>query len=280
MKILACGDLHGTHSSKFLKEVKKEKPDLILCNGDLADTAKIRDTIFKNWERLNQKETLAEIIGEKKYQTLLAKAIISMYKPLQMLNKTNAPVILIWGNCDYTNERSEDIPYLNQQVKEFENITFVARARKITHKDVQILANSGYRYPGEKGFYKDKLKDKNYKKSITKTNKKWENKLKRLFKNKDQTKTTIFLVHDPPRGILDKINNKQSPMNKKNLGDEYYTKFIKKYQPDFCVCGHIHEKKGTKKLGKTKVINTGALHDKDYAIIDTNSKKVLLKKIT
>lgn len=64
-------------------------------------------------------------------------------------------------------------------------------------------------------------------------------------------KHTIMVAHTPPQGTkLDALWT--------HVGSEGVRKSIEKFQPDLCVCGHIHETFGKHdQIGKTKIINVG-----------------------
>lgn len=64
----------------------------------------------------------------------------------------------------------------------------------------------------------------------------------------------------PPFKILDKINSG------KHVGSKILIKLIKKYYPKIVLCGHIHEAKGERRVGKTRVINLGCCGD--YKILE------------
>ena len=63
-------------------------------------------------------------------------------------------------------------------------------------------------------------------------------------------KFDILLVHYPPYGYVDKN------MFGEHVGSKFVLNLIKKYQPKYCICGHIHEAFGKAKIGNTIVINT------------------------
>jgi hypothetical protein len=44
--------------------------------------------------------------------------------------------------------------------------------------------------------------------------------------------------------------------------------FIETHSPDVAVVGHIHEGRGTVRLGDTLVVNPGAFREGGYAIVD------------
>jgi len=75
------------------------------------------------------------------------------------------------------------------------------------------------------------------------------------FKNLD-----ILVCHQPPYGYLDKISSKYNPPKNwigKHAGSKVILDYVKKYQPKYVFCGHIHEGEGKVKIGKTEVYNLG-----------------------
>jgi Icc-related predicted phosphoesterase len=73
----------------------------------------------------------------------------------------------------------------------------------------------------------------------------------------------ILLSHAPPHGTdLDKT------IMGAHLGSEFVKDLIYDEQPDLVICGHIHEGRGVEKLGKTTIVNTGALCEGYAALID------------
>src|SRR3989344_6011937 len=81
-------------------------------------------------------------------------------------------------------------------------------------------------------------------------------------------KVDVLICHQPPYGILDKVNSLFAPKNWNggHAGSKVILDYIKKYQPEYVFCGHIHEGKGMKKIGKTKVYNVG--HEGDYVLVE------------
>lgn len=74
---------------------------------------------------------------------------------------------------------------------------------------------------------------------------------------------TIFVPHAPPRNTkLDRIHAGI------HVGSTAVREFIEKYQPDVCVCGHIHEARGKDSIGKTQIINCGPAGKGFYAEIE------------
>jgi Icc-related predicted phosphoesterase len=72
-------------------------------------------------------------------------------------------------------------------------------------------------------------------------------------------KIDILVCHQPPYGILDKVNFPGVPdsWKGKHAGSKIILDYVKKFQPKYVFCGHIHEGEGKKKVGKSLVYNLG-----------------------
>jgi len=79
----------------------------------------------------------------------------------------------------------------------------------------------------------------------------------------------IVVTHDPPYGTqLDKISGGG------HVGSRAVLNFIHQYQPDVCLCGHIHESRGKDVIGKTKIVNPGMFSNGGYALITYEQGKL------
>lgn len=89
------------------------------------------------------------------------------------------------------------------------------------------------------------------------------------WKNAKSSLHTILISHNPPKNSkCDRIDNGL------HVGSEAVRNFIEEYQPDICICGHIHESKGMDKIGKTIIINPGMLADGGYVVITYADNKL------
>jgi Icc-related predicted phosphoesterase len=78
----------------------------------------------------------------------------------------------------------------------------------------------------------------------------------------------IFVSHPPPaKTKLDKI------FLGFHVGSKSVRTFIEQFVPDLVICGHIHEARGTDKIGKTTLINPGPFPE-HYAVIDVEDKLI------
>lgn len=75
----------------------------------------------------------------------------------------------------------------------------------------------------------------------------------------------VLVSHNPPKNTnCDMINTST------HVGSTAVREFIEEFQPDVCICGHIHEGKGLDRLGRTLLVNPGTLADGGYAILRSN----------
>lgn len=67
----------------------------------------------------------------------------------------------------------------------------------------------------------------------------------------------VLITHSPPKGHCDKDSAGKS------LGSKSVTKWIKKHQPRYCLCGHIHASwQNWSDAGQTRVMNLGPMATK------------------
>ena len=258
IKILAIGDPHG---SDKIKDIPFEDIDLILVPGDLPK-ADIARKLFS--ERVE---------GKTNDPKLAKKAFIEIYdstlKVLKFLSK-KAPVYFIYGDFEYSDERvkrrSKQIGY---------KLPFIFKAMK-SIKNIKVIQDKVVNFKGIRIGGLERFEDVNWVRDFKPID--YDKRMKRAKKETDRAKkilkkfgyVDILLCHQPPYGILDKVRNPNAPKNwqGKHAGSKAIFSYIKTKSPKFVFCGHIHESKGKKKIGKTAVYNLG--FGGDYKIIDIN----------
>ena len=262
MKILVVGDPHG----KLPKRIPK-KVDLILVTGDLGKADLARRRAFENIER--KKKGLPEVVETSDYLKKSCKEIYdSSMKILKYLSKS-ALTYTIMGNVWNSDEEIKKdggkfgikLPSLIKDLKKIKNIHVVKNS---------ICNINGLRV-GFLEYFNDICWSKEFnekdKKEIKKA-KKETSKAKKILKWFAKQKIDVLLCHQPPYGILDKVTAKYAPKHwrGKHAGSKVILDYVRKYQPKYVFCGHIHEGKGKKKIGKTTVINAGCCGD--YFVFD------------
>jgi len=255
-KFLIIGDLHGNKPQIYDKNF-----DAIIAPGDFCSDA-LRKYMFQALKiRIETKDNSInwyDVIPKKKAKKEVTKSLKDGRKILEYLNSFNKPVFALPGNWDWTGDK--DWSFLNKDywksylIKGLRNIRNCHK-NKFKFKDLTIIGHgitSSPEYPQKetiKRYTKKELitKKKNYNKLFNEMNKKFK-----------REKNVIFLTHNVPYNTkLDKIINKDSPLNKKHMGSYLARQLIIKNKPLVSIGGHIHEHFGKDKLGKTIIINAG-----------------------
>jgi Icc-related predicted phosphoesterase len=82
-------------------------------------------------------------------------------------------------------------------------------------------------------------------------------------------KWKIMVCHTPPKDTV--IDIVRSGIH---VGSSTVRDFIVQYKPDVCISGHIHESRGTDKIGNTIVLNAGMFRDGWYIEIDIDKEDI------
>lgn len=73
----------------------------------------------------------------------------------------------------------------------------------------------------------------------------------------------LMVCHTPPaQTATDRIRSGQ------HVGSPTVRAFIEEHQPEVCITGHIHESAGIDRIGRTTVVNAGALRDGGYIAVE------------
>jgi Icc-related predicted phosphoesterase len=260
MKILVIGDSHGVLPKQIPKNI-----ELILLTGDIGKSDLVRKMAFENIERRRNG------LKEKEFPSIQKKeAYMQIYNSsMEILNSLSqiAPVYIIFGNVEPHNEdvRKEEkkiglkLPYFVSEINKLKNVRIINN---------RIANFNGLRIGGLEYFTDNSwIKEFNEKdaKRINKAKRETE-KTKRILERFDNL--DILLCHQPPFGYLDKVNFPGAPKHwlGKHAGSKVILDYIRKKQPIYVFCGHIHEAKGKAKIGKTEVYNVGS--NGDYVLLN------------
>jgi len=75
----------------------------------------------------------------------------------------------------------------------------------------------------------------------------------------------ILLTHVPPFGMLD------GTPDGNNYGSRTVRRIMEELQPDFLVCGHVHQSFGKESINGTTVINCGSIQDNPLQILNMDN---------
>ena len=256
VKFCVIGDPHGD-----LKKIKKAPRDVdfYLLTGDLGKADLARKAFFDRLERkkmgLDEEE---ENLEEKK--AIHDEVHYSTMAVLDYLADA-APVYTIEGNVMLTTASEALISTLLDGFEYF-------ATREIVNEDprMNIVKNvirnlSGVRVGFLEIFVDEcwvrEFRPGDYDKKM-KAAKKESRKAKRILDRFG--KVDILICHQPPYGFLDKISGQYGAPKEwvgKHAGSKVILDYVKKHQPRYVFCGHIHEGEGHVKIGKSEVFNLG-----------------------
>ncbi len=265
MKILAIGDPHGNLDK--IKKISLRNVDLILLTGDLGDASLMRKMAFENVARKKQGLQEKEYSSKEKKRAFM-ESYNSAIKIVRYLARF-APVYTVFGNVENSNpetrENSRDIglplPFLTNDLNLIEGVRIINN-RIANYRGIKI---GGLNYFVDTSWIRE-FKPSDFREKMANA-KKETDKARRVLNQFGELE--ILICHQPPYGVLDKVTAKFAPKHwlGKHAGSKVILDYIKKYQPSYVFCGHIHEGKGMRKVGKTEVYNLGVV---GYKIIDIN----------
>ena len=238
MKILVVGDPHGKLPKKLDLIIKKNKIELIVCLGDFAFTPK-KPWLEKSWKGISGR------FMNKNYREIVDK-----------LCSYRLSVLALRGNMFMGDKKKIADRILNKHKNLINKFTgkYNSQNQNFIFFDISFEPSTLMDGDEKKSFIKNRMRK----------NEKREKRLKKLLK---ENPDAILISHNPPYGIVDKA------FDGKHVGSKIILNAIKKHKPKLVLCGHIHEAKGKKKLGKTLVINAGS-HG-NYLVIDTEKNKII-----
>ena len=264
MKVLAIGDPHG--NLEKISNISLKGISLVLITGDLGEADLARKRFFENSRR--KKEGLPELKEDAKFEKAVYNQIHnSTIKVLKHFPRS-VPVYTIQGNVGiYTdseiNKKNEkhgfNLKSTTGEIKKLGNISLAKNQIRIIN-GVRI----GFlEYFTDVSWVKE-FKPKDYGKYMRRAQKQTE-KARRVLERFGDLE--ILVCHQPPYGFLDTVNFPGVPKDwiGKHAGSKAIRDYIKRRQPNYVFCGHIHEGEGKAEIGKTKVYNLGV---GGYRIVD------------
>ncbi len=261
-RILLLSEIHG--DVKALKRtinilMTKKRVDFILIAGDIAGTIcypLFLWTIMK--ERQFSRPLYAKLVYGRAKQRFIKYQIKTVRSIFEWLEKTEIPTVMTYGNTD-TSKVIEEMKYLADNSS---NIYFLQNGESITLSNLDIIAIGGAIYQrSNRGFLcPHDYKAQQYAQLVKKAEMRFSN----------NSTHTILLTHDAPfNSGTDILSHSNRP-----AGNKLLHQLDLEMQPLLHVCGHFHESQGIGKIGRSTIINPGALMHKEYALceIDLSSK--------
>jgi len=150
---------------------------------------------------------------------------------LKKLDSFKLPIFIVPGN----HELEEEVEVYSKNLKYVKNV----HLKSVNFKSILIIGCGGGGFTEEHA-------------SFERSEKEFEKDIKKL-KIKGNKSKIILIAHQPPYNTATDYLPHWGKVGSKSIRN-----FIKKYQPLYCITGHIHENFGKRdKIGKTEIINPG-----------------------
>lgn len=255
VKICAIGDPHGD-----LKKIRKASKDVdfYLVTGDLGKADLARKIHFEN---LNRK---AKGLPEEELDMKMNKKIHDEvhYSTMGILEYLSgrAPTYTLQGNVGITTIRQARERTAKEGFKNLATRKIIDDSKDM-HLVKNVVRNIGGLRVGFLEYFIDNCWIKEFESKdpkIIKSAREGTRKARKVLKRFG--KVDILVCHQPPYGFLDKVNSKYGAPKSwhgKHAGSKVILDYLKKFQPRYVFCGHIHEGEGRVKIGKSEVFNLG-----------------------
>lgn len=263
LKFLAMSDLEGRHELiKKLADADLSKYDFILYKGDTPDP--------QVYKKIRRSMTLGGTDWEKRTSTGIFETHEESRKAFRKSVEDSTIINHLFGEIKKKIPmygvlcNSDTVPTMIADKIGMEPVDF-GKHIKLVHKKVENFKGfSLVGYNGRVRYLDEVIVEAPQLSFIEETA---EADLEALFKGLDPEKT-IFVTHAPPHGILDLVNSEWvaygvgtygEKAKEGHIGSLAFRNIAAKYQPLVHTFGHIHERPGVEKHGRTTYINGGAL---------------------
>lgn len=263
LKFLLLSDIEGRHDLvQMLVDADLSAYDCMIYKGDTPDAS-----VYK---MLRKERSLAGEAWEKRTSTAMLsdspEVLAAMRKAVEDSATINAqfaqlakklPLYGVLGNSDTVPTRIA--PKIGMAPVNFGESMISLHNKVVEFKGFQLVGYQGrVKYNGENIVEAPELM---FDESVAARD------LDALFAPLDPERT-LFITHVPPHGILDKVNPEWIPYGISTYGDKAkdghigstaFKDVAAKYQPLLHTYGHIHERPGVEKHGRTTYFNGGAM---------------------
>lgn len=248
MKIIGISDFHGKTDvlGALLEKCMKEEPDCVVFCGD-AVKGHARGDEWLGAKREGRKPVKTKEIEKERAKD--GKELMEFYHTLL---KLGVPLLAIPGNMDAPEEA-----YLSAM----EKISAEGNVRLVHRKKHAVGGYSFAGFGGEIGEESERFFVLIYPEEV-------------FLREMKELKADVLLFHSPPK------DTKVDADNDKHIGSKAVRKVIEEMKPLLVFCGHAHKAKGIDRIGRTTIVNPGALKYGNISIVEIEGEKVSVKLTT
>lgn len=252
MRILALSDIHGrVERLRRVREALPEVPDAIVCTGDIVKGAARGD------EWLAAKVEGREPDREKETIKLEAQQDRSFYRGFfDFVRQWGVPTFLVPGNMDAPRRRYFET--VLQKAPDSGKIHCVHGLPALWGDFLVLGVGGEIAEEGREDFFVLQVPG-------------WEAAYL-MSCSPEFANRKIFLFHTPPIGTLDLDKGQHK-------GNRVVNELIEKHNPWLAFCGHAHNSPGKEPIGRSVVINPGALKVGYFAVVDSITREAEFRKL-
>ena len=255
MKIAAIGDPHG--NLEKITKITLEGVDLVLLTGDLGQTDILRKQALQYLSIPNPGPKEKQFYSEGFRQAFLTAHQTALKLAAYLAGC--CPVFIVRGNADLSNYDIRkfahtfgvELPFLYQELMAIRGVRLI---------DNRLAEFKGLRIGGIKYFTDICWAEEFELVAIEKIRRRALQDTEKISRVLGRFgRLDIMLTHVPPYGVLDRVDSTSIPPSWIGLhaGSRIILEYIRKQQPRYVFCGHIHESEGFEKLGLTEIYNLG-----------------------
>jgi len=304
MKIFFASDLHGSEIcwKKFISAGEFYKADALILGGDMTGKAVVpivaqgkgtyKVTLLDQESILNSKEEVEEMVKtiqnrgyypyvtdpdeveeisnseEKLDKLFLDQMLETMDRWMKYADEKLADSNI---RC-YVCPGNDDLFEINDVIRQSRHV------RDVEGEIIQLdkhheMVNTGWSNPTPWDTPREEPEEA------------LDKRIESLIAKVSNVQTAVFNFHTPPYGsgldeapeLTEDLKPKYAGQSLIPVGSKSVMAAIKKYQPVLGLFGHVHEGKGTRRIGKTLCINPGSMYEQGVlqgAVIELKPKKV------
>jgi Icc-related predicted phosphoesterase len=297
-------DVHGSNIcwNKFINAGKFYKADVIILGGDMTGKAIVpivhqgnntyrvvlleHESILHGEDEVNEMARRIKSRGYYPYRTTpeeMAELQAAPDQVNQLFKRETIRIMQQWlayadekldntGIRCYVAPGNDDIFELDDLIHDSKHVK-LAEGRVIPLDDYHEMISSGWTNPTPWHTYREESEEK------------LAARLEAMISKLSDPHNSVFNLHVPPYGSnLDAAPEMTTDLRPRfagnsmiPVGSKAVRQVIEKYQPLLGLFGHIHESKGTARLGRTLCVNPGSVYEQGYlngAIINLGRDKI------
>jgi Icc-related predicted phosphoesterase len=251
MRLLFLSDFHG-----HMPDVSRWAPDLVVAGGDYCEVDEIRQLKFAAMSRGLHATKWTELIGERRANDLIDRALAEGSAVVAALAECGVPVLAIPGNSDRVGLYSPELAAKHLPRPDHPDVE-----GRVTDIETRLIVRRDLVFAGLGGWSGPTNPERLDREVATLT-----------AMTRPAAAPLVLVSHNVPFGSsLDGVNNPDLPdfAQGKMVGSHRCRAVMSALSPSLCLAGHLHENYGrTERIGETLCVCGAGAYRGDAVIIE------------